>query len=101
MKKIKINPSGYFNVIETTKRSQLAEMVLTPGQSTGGPNNKHPNSDQWLYIVSGIGKAIVNGENVDLKTGEMLLLEAGETHEITNTGNKDLKTFSVYAPAEF
>ena len=49
MKKIDIKPKHFFNVLESTSRSQVAEMVLGPKEATGGPDNKHPESDQWLY----------------------------------------------------
>jgi len=76
-------------------------MVLSAGQSTGGPSNLHPESDQWLYVVSGQGKAIVEGKTVMIKSGALLLIEAGETHEIINEGSEPLKTFSIYAPPAY
>ena len=101
MKKIEVEPKSFFRVLESTERSQVAEMVLSAGQSTGGPNNLHPESDQWLYVVSGQGKAIVEGKAVMIKNGALLLIEAGETHEIINEGNEPLKTFSIYAPPAY
>src|SRR3989344_2027808 len=98
MKKISVNPQYSFKVLEQTYRSQVAEMILHPGKSTGSKNNKHPNSDQWLYVTSGKGKAIIEGKSVDIESGDLLLIEAGETHEIKNVGDKPLKTFNIYAP---
>jgi mannose-6-phosphate isomerase-like protein (cupin superfamily) len=73
-------------------------MTLSPGQSTGGPDNRHPDSDQWLYVVSGAGRATVAGETVALDTGDLLLVEAGEPHEIENTGDRPLETLNLYVP---
>ena len=101
MKKIDIKPKHFFNVLESTSRSQVAEMVLGPKEATGGPDNMHTGSDQWLYVVSGKGKAIVGGKTVKIESGELLLIEAGETHEIINEGNEPLKTFSIYAPLAY
>jgi mannose-6-phosphate isomerase-like protein (cupin superfamily) len=98
MKKISIKPENFFKVITGTGCSQLAEMVLAPGQSTGGPHNKHSRSDQWLYVVSGGGKAVVEGETVKFKTGDLMLIEKGETHEVVNASDKPLRTFSIYTP---
>ena len=92
---------GFFKVIAGTERSQVAAMTLPKGESTGGPNNKHTSSDQWLYVVSGTGEAVVAGEKVNLSAGSLLLIEAGETHEITNSGDEPLQTVNIYAPPEY
>ena len=62
-------------------------MVLRPGQSTGEPENEHPRSEQWLFVVSGSGKGGVDQRSVALKENSLLLIEKGEVHQITNTGN--------------
>lgn len=92
---------GFFDVVGGTERSQAATMTLSAGQSTGGSSNAHPATDQWLYVVSGNGTATVEGESVDLEPGILVLIEAGETHEISNTGTKPLETVNVYAPPEY
>lgn len=101
MKKITVKPKSFFKVLEGTERSQVAEMVLEKGEKTGGPTNKHPESDQWLYVTSGKGKAIVEEKETEIKTGDLVLIEAGETHEIKNVGDKPLKTFNIYAPKAY
>jgi mannose-6-phosphate isomerase-like protein (cupin superfamily) len=90
--------TGFFKVVGGTARSQGATMILRPGQSTGGADNVHEQSDQWLYVVSGRGRATVDGRDVTLDAGALLLIEAGETHEISNTGTTPLMTISVYTP---
>jgi mannose-6-phosphate isomerase-like protein (cupin superfamily) len=92
---------SFFKVIPGTARSQAASMILEPGQSTGGPTNRHERSDQWLYVIAGQGQATVNGVNVDLSPGSLLLIEAGETHEIVNSGDELLETVNIYAPPAY
>jgi mannose-6-phosphate isomerase-like protein (cupin superfamily) len=101
MKTLKITPQSGFRVLASTDRSQVAAMVLQPGETTGGPNNRHPTSDQWLYVVSGEGEAIIDGERHSLPAGTLLLIEAGEAHEILNVGAEPLTTFNIYAPPEY
>lgn len=91
-------PAGFFRIVAGTARSQAATMVLAPGRSTGGADNVHTGSDQWLYVVSGRGEAMVEGRRVALAPGALLLVEAGEPHEIRNTGRRPLVTVNVYAP---
>jgi mannose-6-phosphate isomerase-like protein (cupin superfamily) len=96
MHHFKIAPKDGFHVVAKTKKSELATMVIAPGDSEGGPENKHK-ADQWLYVLSGSGEAIVEGHKVTLEEGLLLEIEAGERHEIKNTGKSDLKTMNFYS----
>ena len=88
----------FFEVVAGTERSQAATMVLSPGQSTGGPENRH-DADQWLYVAAGTGTAIVKSEERVLEPGALVLIETGEAHEIRNDSNDNpLRTVNIYAP---
>jgi len=80
MKRVTFRFGEGFRVAIGNKRSQAAEMVLEPGQSEGGSDNHHRGADQWLYVVSGKGVAIVNGRRSSLLPGTLLLIERGENH---------------------
>ena len=90
-----------FRVSIGNTRSQAAVMVLAAGGKEGGPDNLHQGADQWLLVVEGSGVAIINGHKRPLKPGKILLIEAGDRHEIRNTGRTLLKTVSVYAPPAY
>ena len=90
-----------FRVFGGTERSQAAAMTLEPGGSTGGPDNRHETSDQWLYVISGSGEATIAAERVTLTAGDLLLIAAGETHEIRAGTGAPLVTVNVYAPPEY
>jgi mannose-6-phosphate isomerase-like protein (cupin superfamily) len=98
MKHVRLSPAAGFHVVAGTSRSQGATMVLAPGESTGGPDNRHAASDQWLFVLSGRATARVDDQQVELHAGSLLLIEAGETHEIRNEGDDALTTLNVYAP---
>jgi mannose-6-phosphate isomerase-like protein (cupin superfamily) len=90
-----------FAVMLGNERSQAAEMVLQPGESTGGPDNRHRGSDQWLFVVSGTGRAIVNGSELNLQPRTLLLIEHGEMHEIACAGDDPLRTLNFYVPPAY
>jgi len=98
MRRASLDFEGFFDVRQTTDDAQAAQMTLSPGQSTGGPDNRHADSDQWLYVVSGSGRATVDGEDVRFEAGALLVIEAGETHEIENDGEEPLETLNLYVP---
>jgi mannose-6-phosphate isomerase-like protein (cupin superfamily) len=90
-----------FRVVFGNARSQAAEMVLPPGESEGGPDNRHRGADQWLFVVAGSAQVVVNGHRRALRAGTLLLIERGETHEIRNTGRTPLRTLNVYVPPAY
>ena len=63
-----------FRVVPGDDSSQAAQMTLLPGQSEGGLDNRHRGAEQWLYVVSGSGVAVVNGEQVVLRDRSSLVL---------------------------
>jgi mannose-6-phosphate isomerase-like protein (cupin superfamily) len=90
-----------FAVLLGNDRCQFAEMVLEPGGIEGGSDNRHRGADQWLFVVSGQGVAIVNGKKHPLKKWSLLLIAQGETHEIRNTASTPLRTLSAYSPPAY
>lgn len=90
-----------FDVVLETGDAQAAVMTLQPGECTGGPDNRHDGSAQWVFVVGGEGEAVVEGEAVDLGPRTLLLIEPGEAHEIRCTGDEPLRTLNLYVPPEY
>ena len=101
MKRTQTRSDRWFDVILETDDAQAAVMTLAPGDATGGPNNKHASSDQWLSVVAGEGRATVERETIDLTAGDLVVIEAGETHEIEATSSDPLETLNFYVPPEY
>lgn len=93
-------PCG-FRVTFSTRRAQVAEMVIAPGDAEGALNNRHRDADQWLYVVSGTGVARVAGRRIGLRQGVLILIRHRESHEIRNTGRAMLKTLNFYTPPAY
>jgi mannose-6-phosphate isomerase-like protein (cupin superfamily) len=101
MKRAHLRFGKGFGVGIGNQHSQSAQMVLPPGASEGGPGNRHRGADQWLYVVSGTGLAVIGGRQHRLRPGTIVLIERGDTHEIRNTGKQDLKTLNIYVPPAY
>ncbi len=101
MKRKKLRFSLGFRVAMGNRRSQAAEMVIPPGSSEGGPENRHRGADQWLYVVAGKGVARVNGRSYPLSAGVLLLIERCEKHKVKNTGRALLRTLNFYSPPTY
>jgi mannose-6-phosphate isomerase-like protein (cupin superfamily) len=76
-------------------------MVLAPGDSEGGPDNRHRGSDQWLFVENGRGVATINRRRYPLEKHSLLLIEKGDLHEIKNTGRSPLVTLNFYVPPAY
>src|SRR5204863_1158878 len=90
-----------FRIVPGNRRSQAAEMVIPPGEAEGDPSNRHRGADQWLFVVSGRGRALINGRRYRLSGGTLVLIEHGDRHEIRNTGRSLLRTLNIYVPPAY
>jgi mannose-6-phosphate isomerase-like protein (cupin superfamily) len=90
-----------FKVVISNKRAQAAQMVIASGGKEGGPDNRHRGAEQWLFVVSGLGAAVVRGVRYPLRAGTLLLIEHNDRHEISNTGRQPLKTLNIYNPPAY
>jgi mannose-6-phosphate isomerase-like protein (cupin superfamily) len=91
----------WFEVLQTSKRSQTAMMTLAPGQATGSKAETHKKSDQVLLMLSGKLSGKIGRKQVRLAKGDVLLIPAGTPHRFNNPGRKKALTFNVYSPPEY
>jgi mannose-6-phosphate isomerase-like protein (cupin superfamily) len=91
----------WFEVLQTSERSQTAVMTLAPVDATGKKAEAHEKSDQVLLMLSGKLSGTVGPEAVDLKKGDVLLIRAGTPHRFKNSGRQRAVTFNVYSPPEY
>lgn len=101
MKRAKVDLRKEFDVILGNRRSQAAAMTLRPGHTEGDRGNRHRGADQWLYVVSGNGTAIIDGVSHRLSARTLVLIERGEKHEIRQRGRAPLRTLNVYVPPAY
>jgi mannose-6-phosphate isomerase-like protein (cupin superfamily) len=89
--------SNFRKVLFTGKHSQLVVMSLKPGEEIG---NEIHNVDQFFRFEAGEGKAIIDGIESAVKDGVAVVVPAGAKHNIINTGNTDLKLYTIYSPPQ-
>jgi mannose-6-phosphate isomerase-like protein (cupin superfamily) len=91
----------WFEVLQTTKRSQTAVMILTAGGNSSEEMNVHKESDQVLLLVEGELQAEVGGVKRVMKKGDSCIVPAGTPHRFENHGKERAVTFNVYSPPEY
>ena len=91
------NPD-FRRVLWTGKYSQLVIMTIPPDGEIG--QEVHPDTDQILTFVSGVGEARINGETQQVAQGDLVCVPAGAEHNFVNTGPNPLVLYTVYGPPE-
>jgi mannose-6-phosphate isomerase-like protein (cupin superfamily) len=91
--------NSYFRrVLHTGEHSQVVAMSIPKNGDIG--MESHPSTDQILVIVHGVGDVIINDEKKSFEKHDVIFVPAGATHNFINTGEDDLKLFTIYAPPE-
>jgi mannose-6-phosphate isomerase-like protein (cupin superfamily) len=89
---------NFRKVLYTAKNSQLVIMNLKPNEDIGSEVH---HLDQFLYILEGQGKAVLNDVESELSSGYCVVVPAGTKHNIINTSSEsELKLFTVYSPPD-
>jgi len=97
VKRAKAN-SYFREVLATGPHSQIVVMSIPPGGDIG--EEVHDDVDQVLVLVGGEGQAILDGETSSVSVGRLVHVPAGTRHNFVNTGEIDLRLYTIYAPPE-
>lgn len=92
-----VENEDYRRVVYTGKNSQLVLMSIKPGDEIGAETH---DLDQFIRIEQGEAKAVLNGEEHQMEDDYAVVIPAGVEHNIINTGNSELKLYSLYSPPE-
>lgn len=94
----------YRTAIWTGEHLQVTVMSIDVGEDIG--LEVHPDTDQFLRIEAGEGLVQMGDtkENLNfeksVRDDDAIMVPAGKWHNLTNTGKKPLKLYTIYAPPE-
>src|SRR5213083_2744511 len=91
------NARKWFEVLQTSERSQTAMMTLASGDATGASAEAHEESDQVLLMLDGE----FGDQRPALKKGDVIIVPAGVKHRFVNRTAKPAVTFNVYSPPAY
>ncbi len=81
-----------------SKHLSMCVITVEPGQ-TVRPAHSHPNGEEVIYIVTGSGRVLVNGEVSAVRAGSAVLFPQGQIHMLQNSGDVQMKVACFFAPA--
>ncbi|MBD2869020.1 cupin domain-containing protein [Paenibacillus arenilitoris] len=96
--------NNYRTALWTGKYFQVTLMSINVGEDIG--LEVHPTTDQFIRIEEGQGFVQMGDRRDYLDFQAMayddyaIMIPAGKWHNITNTGNRPLKVYVIYAPPE-
>ncbi|MFH1276164.1 MAG: cupin domain-containing protein [Candidatus Woesearchaeota archaeon] len=93
-----LDNENYRKVLFTGTKIQLVVMSLKLGEDI--PMEVHHETDQFLRIEAGKAYVKIGDEEFNLKDDDIVIVPAGQQHYVKNTGNKELKLYSIYTPPE-
>ncbi|PYK69198.1 MAG: cupin domain-containing protein [Verrucomicrobia bacterium] len=93
--------TDWFEVLQTSKRTQTAMMILKPGKSSGSEPEGHKNSDQVLLVLKGELEGEIANETITLQEGDVIVIPARTKHKFSNRSSADVVTFNTYSPPEY
>ena len=96
IEKSTLENDNFRKVLYTGKNTQLVLMSLKPKEDIG--LETHKDTDQFFRIESGKGKAIIDDKEYVITDGSSVIIPAGAKHNIINSGDSDLKLYSLYSP---
>lgn len=85
-------------VLVTGKNSQLVIMSIKKGEDIG--MEIHDNVDQIIFIVKGSATTDIDKVKDEAMEGDVIFVPKGTWHNIINSGNDELKLYTVYSPPE-
>jgi mannose-6-phosphate isomerase-like protein (cupin superfamily) len=91
-------------VLFTSDHTQLTVMRIAPGEDIG--REAHDDRDQFLRVKGGNARVELGetedsvDETPDVRADGAIIVPAGILHNVFNTGDGDLKLYSLYSPPE-
>ena len=71
---------GSFRVLDVEEGSMTIKVTLNPGHSMN--YHSHKNRDEVWHVISGKGRAVVDGLNQEIEAGHVLTMKAGCRHTV-------------------
>jgi len=89
--------TDFRRVLYTGKNSQLVLMSIAVGEEIG---EEVHDLDQFIRFEQGSAKVVLDGAEQEAHADDALVIPKGCLHNVINTGNVELKLYTVYSPPE-
>jgi mannose-6-phosphate isomerase len=88
-----VRPWGSFTVLEEAEHWKVKRIEVLPGKRLS--YQKHKFRQEHWFVVAGTGTVILDGERVDVPTGQAIDIPHGAAHRMCNEGDELLVFIEV------
>lgn len=92
-----LDNSDYRKVLYTSEFTQLVLMSVKPGDYI---EMEVHDGAQFFRVEAGSGVVIINGKKHPISDGSGVVVPVGTKHKVMNTGQDDLKLYTLYSPPQ-
>jgi mannose-6-phosphate isomerase-like protein (cupin superfamily) len=99
-----LDNTNFRTALWTGEHTQLTVMQIGVGEDIG--LEAHPDNDQFIRIEQGKARVELGPtedeveETHEVEDDWAIIIPAGTWHNVVNTGDEDLKVYSLYSPPE-
>lgn len=79
---------GTYTVVDVQPGAMTVKISMKAGEQMS--YHMHNHRDEIWTIVSGIGKVIIDNENIQVKSGDVITIKAGSKHTVEAISNLDI-----------
>jgi quercetin dioxygenase-like cupin family protein len=77
------------NKNQDSKQTVVGRTIMPPGVKSRHAIHRHPNAEEWEYIVSGVALKHVGGESFILRAGELAFIPRNVYHGLENASDTE------------
>jgi quercetin dioxygenase-like cupin family protein len=77
------------NKNQDTKQTVVGRTIMPPGVKSKHAIHRHPNAEEWEYILSGVALKHVGGESFILRAGELAYIPRNVYHGLENASDTE------------
>jgi mannose-6-phosphate isomerase-like protein (cupin superfamily) len=71
------------------------DLTIVPPGGEIGIHTHELNNEEMYIVISGEGKMVMDGQNINIATGDVIFNRPGGTHGLWNTGDEEMKLVVV------
>jgi quercetin dioxygenase-like cupin family protein len=77
------------NKTQDSKQTVVGRTIMPPGVKSKHAIHRHPNAEEWEYILSGVALKHVGGETFTLRAGELAYIPRNVYHGLENASDTE------------
>ena len=77
------------NKTQDSKQTVVGRTIMPPGVKSKHAIHRHPNAEEWEYILSGVALKHVGGETFTLRAGELAYIPRNIYHGLENASDTE------------